>query len=197
MMMKMESQIMQKKTYNSWDKAPTFQEDLTTNLTDIQKNKKRNLETVDYFPTIIKIIDNTLNIDPALTNMAPYNEMKTTIINNFPHMKDVLKTRDAVWGTLGDADVSIATDISMGEVNIPINAKPVVIKAIKRNMVERIIQSDPAFSGREFDSVKFWKGYEFSEFGVLSEESEEAVQYYTNWLEKAASPWRENPPHNK
>ncbi|MBT7172640.1 MAG: hypothetical protein HN905_03195 [Candidatus Marinimicrobia bacterium] len=179
------------KAYNSWDKAPTFQEGLTTNLTDIQENKKRNLETINYLPTIIKMIDNTLNRDPALANMASYNEMKTTIINNFPHMKDVLKTKDAVWGTLGDADVSTATDISMGEVNIPVNAPPGIINDKKRDILTRIIENDPAFAGMEFDNVKFWKGYKFSEMDFLSEESEKAVQYYTNWLKKAALPWEE------
>ena len=194
-----------KYTYNSWDIPPDETEKVRTDLTDIQKTKKRNLETVDYLPTIMDLINKTFEVNPGAENIQTYNRMKTAIINNFPEMKKILGTKDAIWQALGDSEeVDEKTgepisrsNITMGEIEIPVDSSPGEIKAAKRNMVERIIKSDPAFSGMEFNSAKFWKGFEFSTHSVLSSEMEEAVQYYTDWIAKATSKWRVQPPHNK
>ena len=194
-----------KYTYNSWDIPPDETEKVRTDLTDIQKTKKRNLETVDYLPTIMDLINKTFEVNPGAENIQTYNRMKTAIINNFPEMKKILGTKDAIWQALGDSEeVDKETgepigrsNITMGEIEIPVDSSPGEIKAAKRNMVERIIKSDPAFSGMEFNSAKFWKGFEFSTHSVLSSEMEEAVQYYTDWIAKATSKWRVQPPHNK
>mgnify|MGYP003108495935 FL=1 len=189
-----------KYTYDSWDIPPDETEKVRTDLTDIQKNKKRNLQAVNYLPTIMDLINRTFEVDPAVENIQTYNRMKTAIINNFPEMKKILGTKDAVWQALGDSEeVDEETgepigrsNITMGEIEIPVNASLSERKAAKRNMVERIIKSDPAFSGMEFNSAKFWKGFEFSAHSVMqrSGEAEEAVQYYTDWIAKATSKWK-------